>query len=163
MPTPEELNKTGMDLYKQGKYTEAVAAYEEAIAAKPDYVPCYINLSLAYNKKARLDDAIRVMNAAVERAPRNGAVRYHLGNALNNKGRWNEAVTEYVRAWDMDKAQLNAPFFAGSLLMDNGVDAKAIALLKAYLSTAPADHPRRQEAEERLKHLEGGSSLIQRY
>ena len=163
MPTHEELNRSGMDFYKQGKFAEAIEAYEAAIALKPDHVPSYINLTLAYLKKSRPDDALRVAVKAAELAPANGAVRNNLGNAQNAKGRWNEAATAYSRAWDIDKSQLNAIFMAGALCMDNGVDAKAIGFLKDYLAAAPAEHPRRKEAEERLATLEGGSSLIQRY
>jgi tetratricopeptide (TPR) repeat protein len=163
MPTPEELNRAGMDFYKQGKYSEAIEAYESAIALKPDHVPCYINLTHAYNKKGRPDDALRVALKAAELAPANGAVRHNLGNAQNAKGRWNEAVSAYSRAWEIDKTQINSIYMAGALCMDNGLDAKAVGFLKMYIAAAPADHPRHKEAEERLANLEGGSPLIQRY
>lgn len=163
MPTPEELNKTAIEAYKAGKYAEAITSCEEAIGQKPDYVPCYINLTLAYIKKGKQDDALRTAVRAAELAPNNASVRNNLGNAQNAKGRWNEAVTEYLRAWEIDKAQFNALFNAAALLMDNAVDAKALETLKTYLEKAPADHPKRKEAEERLRLLDGGSSLIKRF
>ena len=163
MPTPEELNKAGMDFYRAGKYPEAIEAYEAARALKPDHVPTLMNLSLAYVKKGRPDDAIRVSQKAVELAPSNGAVRYNLGAAFNAKGLWNEAVSAYTKAWELDKSQVNALFMAGSQCMDHAVDAKAKEFLKNFLAVAPADNPRRKEAEERLQILEGGSSLISRY
>ncbi len=150
-----------MDLYKAGRYAEAQSSYEAAIQQKPDYVPCYLNLSLACLKRGKVDDAVHAMEKAVALASTTGAVHYHYGNALNAKGRWNEAVTEYARAFEMDKAQVNGLLLAAALCADHGVAAKAKELAKAFLAAAPADHPRRAEAEQMAGG--GGSSLIQRY
>ena len=163
MPSPEELNRSGMDFYKQGKFAEAVQAYEEAIAQRPDYAPCYINLSLALLKRGKPDDALHAAQRALDLSPQTGAVRYHFGNALLAKGRWNEAVTEYARAWELDKGQINALFLAGTLCMDHGVTAKAIELLKSFLVAAPPDHPKRGEAEESIRVMERGTTGISRY
>lgn len=163
MPTPEELNKAGMEAYKAGRYPEAIEAYEQAIAAKPDYVPCYMNLSLAYAKKGRPDDAIRVSQKAVELAPANGSVRYGLGGAFNAKGLWNEAVSAFTKAYELDKTQVNALYMAGCQCMDHAIDAKAKEFLKTFLASAPADNPRRKDAEERMQILEGSSSRISKF
>jgi len=163
MPTPDELNKTGMDFYKLGKFPEAIEAYEAAIAARSDFVPCYMNLSLAYAKKGRPDDAIRVSQKAMELAPSNGAVRYGLGGAFNAKGLWNEAVTAYVKAFELDKTQINSLYMAGCQCMDHGIDAKAKEFLKNFLDIAPADNPRRTDAQERMQVLGGSSSLISKF
>jgi len=163
MPTPEELNRTGMEFYKLGKYAEAVQAYEAAIAQRADYVPCYINLSMACLKRNKPDDALHAAQRAVDFAPQNGAVRYQFGNALSAKGRWNEAVTEYARAWELDKNQINALFLAGTLCMDHGISAKAVELLRSFLAASPPDNPKRGEAEESIRTLERGTTGISRY
>jgi len=98
----------------------------------------------------------------VELAPGNGSVRYGLGGAFNCKGLWNEAVTAYTKAYELDKTQLNALYMAGCQCMDHAIDAKAKEFLKTFLASAPADNPRRKDAEERMQVL-GGSSLISKF
>lgn len=152
MPTPEELNKSGMERYRAGDYDGAIMAYEDATTQKPDYAPCLVNLALAYLKRNRLDDAIRAGQRASALAPQAGAARYHLANAYAAKGRWNEAVSEYVRAFELDSGQLTALLLAGNQCMDHGLSAKAIELWNRFLAAAPPDHPRRAEAEAQLRH-----------
>ena len=147
MPTPEELNRTGLEAYKAGDLTRAIEAWEAAIAAHPGHAPGLINLSLAYVKKGRPDDAIRAAQKAVEVTPKHGASRHQLGNALAAKGRWNEAVTEYLRAFELDPTQLTSLANAGVQLLDHGMEAKALEVMNRFLAAAPADHPRRQDIE----------------
>ena len=163
MPTAEELNKAGMEAYKAGNFPEAVAAYEQAVQLKPDYAPCYINLTLACIKLGRLDEAISSAQKAVALAPQAGAPHYYLGNAFVAKGRWNEAVSQYVRAFEIDKAQAGGLVIAAHLCMDNGLGPKAAELCRQFLAAAPPDHPKRQDAEQLLQEAEGGSSLISKF
>ena len=163
MATAEELNKSGMEAYKQGKFTSAAQIYESALAIRPDYVPCLVNLSMTLIKVGRFDDAIHSAEKATELAPQAGAVKYHLGNALNAKGRWNEAVTAYVRAFELEKAQVSGLFLAGSLCLDHGLASKAMELWEKFLETAPADHPRRKETEEQVQFIRNKPKTIKRF
>lgn len=163
MATAEELNKSGMELYKAGKHADAIVAYEEAVALKPDYAPCYINLIFAYLKRNRPDSAVHAAQRALALAPQAGQAHYAYGNALNAKGRWNEAVTAYVRASELENSQVGALVLAGNLCMDHGLTPKAIELWKKFLSAAPAEHPKRKETEEQLQQAEHGPKLISKY
>jgi tetratricopeptide (TPR) repeat protein len=163
MPTPEELNKTGMEHYKAGRWPEAIAAYEEAVTARPEFAPCWVNLAFAYNKRGKPDDAVRAAQRAVAIAPQAAAAHACLGTAQAAKGRWNEAVSEYVRAFELDKAQFGGLATAGHLCMDHGITAKAVELWTTFLATAPPEHPRRAEIEEQLKDAGGGPGLISKF
>jgi tetratricopeptide (TPR) repeat protein len=164
MPTAEELNKAGMEAYKLGDLAGAVRSYEQAIELKPDYVPCLVNMCVALIKTGKPDAALGAALQAVKLSPKNGTCRYHLGNAYKAKNRWNEAVTEYVHAFQLDNAQVSGMHFAAELCMDHGHTPKAIAYWGIFLAKAPPDHPRRKEAEEALAHAKNpGKGLISRY
>jgi tetratricopeptide (TPR) repeat protein len=47
----------GTALFQLQRYDDAVAAWEQAIAAKPDFAPVYNNLALAYWKTGQIDKA----------------------------------------------------------------------------------------------------------
>lgn len=163
MATPEELNKTGMEHYKAGRFAEAVAAYEEAVSARPEYAPCWLNLTYAYNKLNRPDDAVRAAQRGVALAPQVAAAHSCLAAAQVGKGRWNEAVSEYMRAYELDRAQFAGLATAGHLCMDHGITPKAIEIWTMYLAAAPADHPRRAEVEGEVRGASGGPGLISKF
>jgi tetratricopeptide (TPR) repeat protein len=163
MPSPEELNRTGMELYKSGLLPEAIEAWEAAVAQKPDFAPGFINLCLVFLRKNRPDDAIHAAEKAVGLAPHHGTCHCHLGNAFAAKGRWNEAVTEYARAFSLDKNQLNALILAGTLCLDHGLEARAVEFWKQFLAAAPADHPKRAEVQVDVTAHEHAKPLIRKY
>jgi tetratricopeptide (TPR) repeat protein len=152
-----------MEHYKAGRYAEAQAVYEEATRAKPDYAPCWINLALVFLKRNRPDDAVRAAQQAVALAPQTGAAHYHLGNAFSAKGRWNEAVTEYSRAFELDRTQFNGLIAAGHLLMDHGLTDKALEMWGKYRIAAPPDHSRRGEVEDEIGRVGNRPSLISKF
>ena len=83
---------------------------------------------------------------------------------MATKGRWNEAVNEYARAFELDPAQFGGLAIAGNLLMDHGLTTKAVELWTRYLAVAPPDHPRRAESEEQLRHATAPSAgLISKF
>jgi tetratricopeptide (TPR) repeat protein len=163
MPTPEELNRTGMELYKSGRLPEAIEAWEAAVAQTPGFAPGYINLTLAYIKKNRPDDAIHAAEKAVSLAPHHGACHATLGNAYAAKGRWNEALTSYNRAFELDRNQLGVLVQAGFLCLDHGLESKAVEFWKRFLEAAPADHPKRAEVQADVTAYETRKPLIRKY
>ncbi len=150
MATPEELNRNGMELYKAGNFDGAIAAYEAAVAQRPEYAPGHVNLALAYLKRGRPDDAVRAAQRAVTLSPQAGPAHCQLANAFAAKGRWNEAVAEYARAFELDRGQVGGLAHAGHLCLDHGLSAKAVEFWSRFMAAAPADHPRRAEVQEHL-------------
>ena len=51
-------NNLGTALQAAGRYDEAIAHHQRAIALMPDYAPAYNNLGAALRAAGRLDDAI---------------------------------------------------------------------------------------------------------
>ena len=58
---PEAWNGLGFALRNQGKYADALRAYDEALRLRPDYPDALEYLGEAYVKMGRLDDARRVL------------------------------------------------------------------------------------------------------
>ncbi len=152
-----------MEHYKAGRYAEAIAAYEEAVAANPGYAPCWLNLAWACTKSGKPDDAIRAATRGVALAPQAAPAHGCMAAAHAAKGRWNEAVSEYVRAYELDKAQFGGLATAGHLCMDHGINAKAVELWNLYLAVAPPDHARRAEIEGEVRTATGGAGLISKF
>jgi len=69
----------GNALYRQGKYDEAVPAYDEAIRLDPNYIHAWNNKGLALNSQGKYDEAIQAYDEAIRLDP-------NYANAWNHKG-----------------------------------------------------------------------------
>ena len=76
----------------EGKFEEAVRAYQKSIDQNPLAPVAHYNLGIAYKNLRQLDKAAKVLKKAVELAPTNLDIRLTLGNIYNRKERWAEAI-----------------------------------------------------------------------
>jgi Flp pilus assembly protein TadD len=67
--TAEELYDRGVDLFAEGKYAEAVRAYEAAIEADPGLVDALHGLAMAHAENGDLEAAIRAAKRITEASP----------------------------------------------------------------------------------------------
>jgi tetratricopeptide (TPR) repeat protein len=66
MPTAEELYDRGVDLFAEGKYDEAIAAYGEALGMDPGFVDALHGLAMAHAEKGDLEAAIAAAKRITE-------------------------------------------------------------------------------------------------
>lgn len=66
MPTAEELYDRGVDLFAEGKYDEAIAAYGEALGIDPGFVDALHGLAMAHAEKGDLEAAIAAAKRITE-------------------------------------------------------------------------------------------------
>src|SRR5690348_2386763 len=69
MATAEELYDQGVDLFAEGKYAEAVRAYEAALAADPSLVDALHGLAMAHAEQGEIDAAIGAAKRITEALP----------------------------------------------------------------------------------------------
>ena len=59
---PEAWNELGYALRNQGRYTESLQAYDEALRLRPNFPEALEYLGEAYVKLGRIDDARRILD-----------------------------------------------------------------------------------------------------
>ncbi len=145
-------NNLGYALYLKGRVPEAIAHYEQALQAKPDYAEAHNNLGLALMQTGRLPEAIEQFTQAL--AIHSGYVeaRNNLGLALMHSGRVPEAITEYELAVKIDPDYAGAYSNWGNALMQVGRPAEALSLFEQALKINP-------DADEAHNNL--GNALVQ--
>ncbi len=108
------------DLYAQGKLTEAVALYEQAIALEPNDVLFYIPLVRLLAIEGRTVEAVRLGEQATEIAPENARTWAVLGMAYD----WNEDVPQAIdacrRAIELDPTYAEAYAYLAEAYADAG-------------------------------------------
>ena len=61
---PPALANLGNLDFERGQVNTAIARYEAAILADPEYAVAYFNLSVAYKRAGRVDEAVRALRRA---------------------------------------------------------------------------------------------------
>ena len=119
-------NKLGTAFYQQGRISEAISQFQEAIRLKLDYANAYNNLGAAFAKKSQTDEAIRQFQEAIRLEPDHPLAHYNLGNALLLKGQTDEAITQYQEAIRLNPNHAEAHYNLGTALGSKGQTDEAI-------------------------------------
>ena len=83
--------RKGERLAKNGQFTEAVAAYRQAIRLEPDYPQAYYEMGLAYAGLKQYPDAVKAFKEAARLQPEMGLIYENLGVVYIKMGQWREA------------------------------------------------------------------------
>ncbi|MBN8898318.1 MAG: tetratricopeptide repeat protein, partial [Rhodospirillales bacterium] len=88
-------NLTGIALAELGRYPDAVAAFQRAVALDAEPAIAWSNLGLMLKIEGRTDAALAAYDEAIARAPRDPHIRVNRAVALLQAGRWAEAWAEH--------------------------------------------------------------------
>jgi arylsulfatase A-like enzyme/Tfp pilus assembly protein PilF len=110
----------GMEYFKAGKYTEAVANYSRALQLKPDYDLALINMANAYRRLGRDDAALAGYERYVAVDPENAFVRYQIGEIYLDQGNLERAETEFAKALKIDPKLASALVATGVIAFQRG-------------------------------------------
>jgi DNA-binding helix-hairpin-helix protein with protein kinase domain len=85
--------KEGVDNTKAGRYSEAVKAFQQAIALKQDYAEANHELGYALLKLKKYDEATAALKRAIGLNPKNADTYHNLGLSYMGLERWPEAIS----------------------------------------------------------------------
>ena len=96
--TPAQCQQTAEDWYNggtalsiQGKYDDAIKAYDEAINLDPNLAAAWDDKGNALNSLGRYDEAFKACDEAIRLDPKDAMAWGNKGNALNGLGKYDEA------------------------------------------------------------------------
>ncbi|MDP9338550.1 MAG: tetratricopeptide repeat protein [Acidobacteriota bacterium] len=101
-----------------GRNDESIAAYQQAIAAKPDVPGYYNNLGNVQARSGKIDDARASYTKSAELDPANAATAWrNFGISLYNAGRLKEAVEPLKKASELDPKSAQTWYLLGAALV----------------------------------------------
>jgi tetratricopeptide (TPR) repeat protein len=124
-------------LHSSGRVQEAIELYLKALALRPTNGLATCNLSLALTECEAVDDAIRLLEAAIPAHPKDERMKSALGRALERKGdreRAKEVYRDVASRSDFPESLTNL----AKLLDGEGLRAEAISLYERALRTNEA-------------------------
>lgn len=148
-PSASQLYEAGLHFAGRGRIGEASLAYEQAIAAKPDFSEALNNLGLLLRQAGKDKEALAKFQAALECKPDHAMIEGNLAGALAALGRQDEAVAHYRHALACDPDDLNALNNLGNLQKSLGKRQEAETLYRKAVES----HPGSGEAKLNLARL----------
>ncbi len=141
-------------LLEQKQYPEALAKYEELLAAEPTLYQVHYNIGIAQREMGKLDEAVASFQKVLEQEANNTSALIATGDALVAKGKLDEAVTYFEKAIGQTTDEI-IPFNVAEIYFNQGNTAKALE----YYQTAATRKP--DWGEPHLKmgyaHLNAGN------
>lgn len=152
---PAGLLAEAQGLRERGHVDEAVAKYQQAIAADPRHMPARTALGELLLAVHRDDEAIEVFRAALDKNPSYPLALYDLAFALRVRDRPAEAVDAYQRYIKVRPADPDAYFGLGRALQHLGRKADARKAYQTYvaLEKRPGEKRWVESAQAQLKTL----------
>lgn len=135
----DRLMMQGIDLFRQGRLSDAMAAYRQVIARRPGMGLAYLRLGFLQWQAGARADAIATLKTARERSGADLDLDVRLGTYLAEAGAPAEAIAilERVTAADPDNPEaLNA---LGIAYGRGGDSARALALFTRVITANPRD------------------------
>lgn len=138
---PVILNNMGHALLNLNRFDAAQEAYQQAIAANPDYLKPYRNLALLYQLQGKNNEAIAAYQQYLELAPEDGEAHHNLGLLYMTEGRTTEAALAFEAAdayLTPDNAESTTNlgvgnFYRGDLDRAEGLFEQALELDPSYV------------------------------
>ncbi|HET90358.1 MAG TPA: tetratricopeptide repeat protein [Chloroflexi bacterium] len=121
------------DLYLQGRLTETIAAYQQAISLEPDNALPYIPLARLLILDGQIDAAIQHAQQATEIAPQHAAAWAILGMAYDWNGDISQAIETCQHAIELDPTYAEGYAYLAEAYVDAGQWAKANQTIQTAL------------------------------
>ena len=120
----------GQDWKKQGKIQEAIACFQNAIAADPNYIPPHNNLGTLLQQQNRLSEAITCYQNALKINPNSALTLTNLGSIYLIEGQLNQAEELLKRALELNPELVPALYNLGLLYKQQAKLEEAIQLFQ---------------------------------
>jgi tetratricopeptide (TPR) repeat protein len=135
----KDLNARGVDLASQGSFQDALAVFEAALDANPNYPEVWANLGSC---RAGIGDLLGACDAYseslfqdVHQAP----VLDNWANALARLGKLTAAVDKHQQAIEIDQSLIHAKANLGSTLWAMGRVDEGVTLMERAWASNPSD------------------------
>jgi len=136
---PRAHNNLGVDLLEQGRASEAMDQYQQALRIKPDFADAQFNLGLASVQLGRLPEAIGHFERAVQIQPDHVRALNNLGVLLLQLGRPQEAIGHFEEMLRIKPDSAEAHGNLGVALMQLGRVPEAIGHFEQIIRLRPED------------------------
>ena len=132
----------GKAYFAKGQYDLAIADFKRAMDLEPQNAIIISNISMAYERKRYLKEAIRYAQDAVELAPKDPQFRVSLGDLYFGMGDYGQALAAYQTAAEIAPGTAAAYEGLGNTYMKQGELNQAIQAYSRAIEADPSNPER---------------------
>ena len=136
-PLPELIYNRGCMLQNLGRYQDALACFQQAAAARPDFLDALVNCGFVQLGLRRYQDALLSFDKVIARKPDDAEAWSNRGHALLELGREAEALTSLDKALALAPNSVNAWNNRGVTLQRLKRTEEALAAFERALAIDP--------------------------
>lgn len=125
--TAEDWVEKGVDFFGQGKYDEAIKAFDKAIEINPQLAYAWSNKGLALSHGGKFNESIQAYDRAIEIDPKLADAWVNKGVALGLQGNHDGALQAFNNAIELNPQHANAWFGKAFTLQSLGRTTEADA------------------------------------
>jgi Flp pilus assembly protein TadD len=129
----------GAAFEKQGRKTEAIAEYRQALRLDPKNAETHNNLASLLDSIGDTNAALPEYQEAIRLDPKAVEPRNNLGTLYVQTGRLDDAMKQYAEAARLDPNDAHPYYLMGKLLLREGRDGEAIQQFRKAAEFAPDD------------------------
>jgi protein O-mannosyl-transferase len=129
-------NNLGAALDAKGDFEQALMHYSEALRIQTNYPDAQVNLGIQLARQGRIEEALSRFHAALA-LNSSSRVEYNLGNALLEKGDWNEAAKHLVLTLEKEPDFAEAHYNLALALLMQGHSAAAASHYREAVRLKP--------------------------
>lgn len=137
----------------QRRIDEAIAEYEKAVNAAPDYAEARFNMAVLLNHQGRTDEAIEQYRRVLEIEPDASDAHLNLGVLLAARGEADEAIRHYREVLRIMPASADAENNLANVLTRQGRLDEAIRHYEEAVRIDPNNEAARRNLETALQRL----------
>jgi tetratricopeptide (TPR) repeat protein len=135
---PENLHVLRGNIYEGlGEHEKAIADFDQAIAANPDYAHAYVGRGAAYVNLMQIEAAINDLDRAIQLDPDISRAYYNRGMVNFLLDKLDNALLDLNRAIELDPAHANAYWVRGYTYYYLGDMTQALADMDRMVSLVP--------------------------
>ena len=137
-PNSSALYNISGAVYKGfGQLDASIAAYNKAIAIKPDFAEAFGNLGVTLKEQGKLNEAIEAYKKALAIKPEYAEAYNNMGVALQDQGKFEEATEAYKKALSVKPDFAKANYNMGNALKQQGKTEVSIAAYNRAIASRP--------------------------
>ncbi len=141
-------------LVKEGKYTESVEAFRDALKLRPDYLPARMKLADSLFITRQMDAAGKLYQEIIQQYPDNAEAWYGLGRVQAAQGDYKTAAVSLAKACELVPQFGAAQFALATAYRKLGEPARAAEHFKLYKENAAIVPPEVDPVRTAVRQLD---------